>query len=56
MIIFITSITTYTFDFARLLVDMIENDKYGYYHATNAELPDTESDHDENGTLRLATF
>lgn len=26
---------TYTYDFARLLVDMIESDKYGYYHATN---------------------
>lgn len=26
---------TYTFDLARLLVDMIETDKYGYYHATN---------------------
>lgn len=26
---------TYTFDLARLLVDMIHTDKYGYYHATN---------------------
>ena len=26
---------TYTFDLARLLVDMVESDKYGYYHATN---------------------
>lgn len=26
---------TYTFDLARLLCDMIETDKYGYYHATN---------------------
>ena len=26
---------TYTFDLARLLVDMLETDKYGYYHATN---------------------
>ena len=26
---------TYTFDLARLLVDMIETDKYGFYHATN---------------------
>src|SRR5699024_5647325 len=25
----------YTLDLARLLVDMIETDKYGYYHATN---------------------
>ena len=26
---------TYTYDLARLLVDMIETDKYGRYHATN---------------------
>ena len=26
---------TYTMDLARLLVDMIETDRYGYYHATN---------------------
>lgn len=26
---------TYTYDLARLLVDMVESDKYGYYHATN---------------------
>lgn len=26
---------TYTFDLARLLVDMLETEKYGYYHATN---------------------
>ena len=26
---------TYTYDLARLLVDMAESDKYGYYHATN---------------------
>ena len=26
---------TYTLDLARLLVDMIETEKYGYYHATN---------------------
>lgn len=26
---------TYTYDISRLLVDMIETDKYGYYHATN---------------------
>ena len=26
---------TYTFDLARLLVDMIGTEKYGYYHATN---------------------
>ncbi|HIW20984.1 MAG TPA: dTDP-4-dehydrorhamnose reductase, partial [Candidatus Dorea intestinavium] len=29
---------TYTFDLARLLVDMIETDKYGRYHATNTGL------------------
>ena len=26
---------TYTLDLARLLIDMIETEKYGYYHATN---------------------
>ncbi len=26
---------TYTYDLARLLVDMTESEKYGYYHATN---------------------
>lgn len=26
---------TYTIDLARILVDMIETDKYGYYHVTN---------------------
>ena len=25
----------YTYDLSRLLVDMAETDKYGYYHATN---------------------
>ena len=29
---------TYTYDIARLLVDMIETEKYGYYHATNEGL------------------
>ena len=28
---------TYTPDLARLLADMIETEKYGYYHATNSE-------------------
>ena len=28
---------TYTKDLARLLVDMIETEKFGYYHATNSE-------------------
>lgn len=31
---------TYTYDLARLLVDMCETEKYGYYHATNAEVKD----------------
>ena len=26
---------TYTYDLARLMIDMILTDKYGYYHATN---------------------
>ena len=26
---------TYTYDLSRLLVDMLETEKYGYYHATN---------------------
>lgn len=26
---------TYTFDLARLLIDMVESEKFGYYHATN---------------------
>lgn len=41
---------TYTYDLASLLVDMIETDRYGYYHATNAELPDRECGYDEDGT------
>lgn len=28
---------TYTLDLARLLIDMVETEKYGYYHATNSE-------------------
>lgn len=34
---------TYTYDLARLLVDMCETEKYGYYHATNAELSEQEA-------------
>lgn len=26
---------TYTYDLSRLLIDMVETEKYGYYHATN---------------------
>lgn len=33
---------TYTLDLARLLVDMVETDKYGYYHATNSECSEGE--------------
>lgn len=29
---------TYTYDLACLLVDMVETEKYGYYHATNSEM------------------
>ena len=29
---------TYTYDLAKLLVDMVETDKYGRYHATNEGL------------------
>ena len=41
---------TYTFDLARLLVDMIETDRYGYYHATNAELPAGQGEYTQEGT------
>lgn len=34
---------TYTYDLARLLVDMIETEKYGYYHATNEGVNDNEA-------------
>ena len=34
---------TYTYDLARLLVDMCETEKYGYYHATNAEVMDEDA-------------
>lgn len=34
---------TYTYDLARLLVDMNETEKYGYYHATNSELTESEA-------------
>lgn len=34
---------TYTYDLARLLVDMNETEKYGYYHATNAEVTEEEA-------------
>lgn len=34
---------TYTFDLARLLVDMCETEKYGFYHVTNAEVSEEEA-------------
>ena len=40
---------TYTLDLARLLVDMLETEKYGYYHATNAELTE-DMDFTQDGT------
>lgn len=40
---------TYTYDLARLLVDMIETEQYGYYHATNAELSSQEGSHTAQG-------
>ena len=41
---------TYTFDLARLLVDMIVTDKYGYYHATNSELDPSQGEYTKEGT------
>lgn len=40
---------TYTYDLARLLVDMMETEKYGYYHATNSELSDANGEYTEDG-------
>lgn len=34
---------TYTYDLARLLVDMAQTEKYGYYHATNSEMSEEEA-------------
>ena len=41
---------TYTLDLSSLLVDMIETDRFGYYHATNAELPQEEGGYTKEGT------
>ena len=41
---------TYTTDLARLLVDMIVTERYGYYHATNAELSSECGAYDADGT------
>ena len=40
---------TYTYDLSKLLCDMIATDHYGTYHATNSELPDTETGDSEEG-------
>lgn len=39
---------TYTFDLARLLVDMCETEKYGYYHATNSEMSQDEAEQEKS--------
>ena len=41
---------TYTYDLARLLADMIVTEKYGYYHATNAELDESAGAFTAEGT------
>ncbi|HCI73538.1 MAG TPA: dTDP-4-dehydrorhamnose reductase [Lachnospiraceae bacterium] len=41
---------TYTLDLSSLLVDMIETEKYGYYHATNSELSGEEGGATAEGT------
>lgn len=46
---------TYTYDLARLLVDMCETEKYGYYHATNAELPEAGTNVGDEQTGHAAT-
>ena len=46
---------TYTYDLARLLVDMCETEKYGYYHATNAELPEAGTDVGDEQTGHATT-
>lgn len=40
---------TYTLDLAVLLCDMIVTEKYGYYHATNAEVLPANSEEEKNG-------
>ena len=47
---------TYTFDLARLLVDMIETDKYGYYHARPFNSRLDKSKLVENGFTPLPTW
>lgn len=45
---------TYTLDLAKLVVDMIETEKYGYYHATNSELPEADGSSEKPETAREA--
>ena len=47
---------TYTKDLARLLVDMIETEKYGYYHATNSELSTNREDPDGTKTGYISWY
>ena len=49
---------TYTLDLARLLADMIETEKYGYYHATNSELSaeDDRIPEDQAGTGYISWY
>ena len=47
---------TYTKDLARLLVDMVETEKYGYYHATNSELPENGRDPDGTKTGYISWY
>ena len=41
---------TYTLDLASLLVDMIETEKFGFYHAPNSELPADSGEYTSEGT------
>ena len=40
---------TYTYDLSVLLCDMIESDKYGYYHVTNSEVLPLDEEEKANG-------
>lgn len=46
---------TYTYDLARLLIDMNETEKYGYYHATNSELSSDLDDPKGSGRTKDGT-
>lgn len=47
---------TYTFDLAKLLCDMIITDKYGYYHATNSEVVNSDSTGCKTGYISWYDF